>query len=80
MTFVEQFNQKADQLMDRLRTMADGETSIRLFDEFNGATLDAVQILIHNTLVLFFYLLKVILFPQIAQVKNRDVRTKIKIL
>jgi hypothetical protein len=43
MTFVGQFNQKADNLMDRLRTMADGKTSIRLFDELNSVTLDAVK-------------------------------------
>jgi hypothetical protein len=42
MTFVEQFNQKADMLMERFRSMADGKTQINLLTEMNHATLDAV--------------------------------------
>jgi hypothetical protein len=43
MTFVEQFNQTANLLMERLRSMADGKNSIELFHELNHATLDAVS-------------------------------------
>jgi hypothetical protein len=42
MTFVSQFNQTAEILMDRLRLFADGKTSIHLHNEINNATLDAV--------------------------------------
>ena len=42
MTFVNQFNTKADMLMDRLRTLADGNTIVNLFTEINHATLDAI--------------------------------------
>ncbi len=42
MTFVGQFNQKADMLMDRLQTLADNKTLVHLFEEFNHATLDAI--------------------------------------
>ena len=48
MTFVNQFNTKADMLMDRLRNMADGRTRIQLFTEFNHATLDAIA-QVYNT-------------------------------
>ena len=40
--FVKEFNNKADILLERLRTMADGKTSINLFEELNKATLDAI--------------------------------------
>ena len=49
MTFVNQFNTKADMLMDRLRNMADGKTRIRLFTEFNHATLDAIAQVFHES-------------------------------
>jgi hypothetical protein len=39
-----QFDQKAEILFERLRSMADGKTSVKLFTEFNHATLDAVLI------------------------------------
>ena len=42
MTFVSQFNTKADILMNRLRNLADGQTLIHLFKELNHATLDAI--------------------------------------
>lgn len=42
MTFIDQFNSKADMLMEKLRLSADGKTPIRLFDEINHATLDAI--------------------------------------
>ena len=42
MTFVGQFNIKADMLMDRLQSFADGKTAVKLFTEFNHATLDAI--------------------------------------
>jgi hypothetical protein len=38
-----QFDQKAEILLERLRSMADGKTSVKLFTEFNHATLDAVK-------------------------------------
>jgi hypothetical protein len=50
MTFVGQFNQTADLLMERLRTMADGKTSIKLFPEINHAILDAVNEMRRNHL------------------------------
>jgi hypothetical protein len=43
MNFVGQFNQKADLLLERLRTLANGRILINLFAEFNHATLDAVN-------------------------------------
>ena len=49
MTFVNQFNTKADMLMDRLRTLADGKTIVNLFTEINHATLDAIaQVIIKS--------------------------------
>lgn len=44
MEFVGQFNQKADILMEKLRSMADGKTVISLFPEINRATLDAIAL------------------------------------
>jgi hypothetical protein len=42
MTFVNQFNSKADILMEKLRKFADGKTQVELLKEFNKATLDAI--------------------------------------
>jgi hypothetical protein len=42
MTFVNQFNSKADILMEKLRKYADGKTQVELLKEFNKATLDAI--------------------------------------
>jgi hypothetical protein len=42
MTFVNQFNTKADLLMERLMTLADGKRVVNLFTEINHATLDAI--------------------------------------
>jgi len=42
MTFVNQFNSKADILTEKLRTQADGKTVISLLDEFNRVALDAI--------------------------------------
>ncbi len=42
MTFIDQFNDKAEILMERLRSLADGKTTISLLDEFNNITLDAI--------------------------------------
>jgi hypothetical protein len=42
MTFVGQFNTKADMLMERLQNFSDGKTLVHLFKEFNHATLDAI--------------------------------------
>ena len=59
MTFVEQFNSKADILMERLRSMADGKTQILLFKEINHATLDAIA-LVSSVLKTIFLVLKVL--------------------
>ena len=42
MTFVDQFNIKADTLTDRLKNLADGKTIVDLSTEFNHAALDAI--------------------------------------
>ena len=44
MKFVEQFNSTADMLMEKLTESADGKTLVRLLDEFNKATLDAIAL------------------------------------
>jgi len=49
MLSITQFNTIADTLMERLRTFADGKTPVRLFNEINRATLDAIA------LVMTFY-------------------------
>jgi hypothetical protein len=41
-TFIDQFNVKADILMDRLRSMADGKTIVLLLNELNNTALDAI--------------------------------------
>ena len=42
LTFIDQFNVKADMLMERLRGLADDKTIVQLLYEFNHATLDAI--------------------------------------
>jgi hypothetical protein len=42
MTFVKQFNNKADILMEKLSKSADGKTLVDLFKEINHTTLDAI--------------------------------------
>ena len=42
MTFVSQFNYKADLLMDKLSRSADGKTIVHLFKEINHAALDII--------------------------------------
>ena len=42
MTFVDQFNTTADNLMTKLRERADGKTVVNLSKEFNKAALDAI--------------------------------------
>ena len=44
MNFVEQFNTKADLLVEKLGKSADGKTVIDLFSEINRATLDAIAL------------------------------------
>ena len=44
-TFINDFNSKADILMERLRTFADGKTIVTLFNEINHATLDAIALI-----------------------------------
>lgn len=41
-TFIDQFNVKADILMERLRTMADGKKIVVLLNELNNTALDAI--------------------------------------
>jgi hypothetical protein len=43
MTFIDQFDQKANMLMNKLRGLATGDIEIDLFTEINHATLDAVN-------------------------------------
>ena len=40
--FMPIFNSKADILIEKLRNVADGKTSITLLDEFNSITLDLI--------------------------------------
>ena len=42
MDSVSEFNAKADILMERLRSLADGKTVVRLFKELNHTTFDAI--------------------------------------
>ena len=42
MTFVNHFNSKADLLLERLRSLADGKTVVKLFPEINRAALDII--------------------------------------
>ena len=37
-----EFNQKGDVLLERLRSMADGKTMVKLFNEINHAALDVI--------------------------------------
>ena len=53
MTFVDHFNQITDILNDKLRTMADGKTTVHLFNEINRATLDAIA-LVNKVIILKF--------------------------
>ena len=41
-TFIDQFNVKADMLTERLSSMADGKTVVTLLNELNNTTLDAI--------------------------------------
>ena len=41
-TFIDQFNVKADILMERLRTMADGKKIVVLLNELKNTALDAI--------------------------------------
>ena len=42
MTFMTEFNSKADILVEYLKTKADGKTEIVLIDHFNDTTLDII--------------------------------------
>jgi hypothetical protein len=39
---MEEFNQKGDTLLERIRSLADGKTIVTLFNELNHATLDVI--------------------------------------
>ena len=62
MTFVNQFNSKADILMEKLRTKADGKTVVTLLEEFNRVALDAIAQVdlkeIYFILIYIFLILK----------------------
>ena len=42
MTFMSEFNSKADILVDFLKTKADGKTEITLLEQFNQTALDII--------------------------------------
>ena len=42
MNSVYEFNAKADILLERLRSLADGKTIVRLFNELNHTALDVI--------------------------------------
>ena len=42
MTSLNEINAKGDVLLERLRSLADGKTSVNLFDEINHAALDII--------------------------------------
>lgn len=42
MTFVKQFNDKTDALLEKLKSFSDGKTLVTLFPELNYLTLDAI--------------------------------------
>jgi hypothetical protein len=41
-SFIPQFNEKAECLINSLKKRADGQTEIKLFDEFSHVTLDII--------------------------------------
>lgn len=53
-TFVNEFNSKLDNLMERLRTLADGTTEVPLFHEINRALLDIIAAVTYIILVINF--------------------------
>jgi hypothetical protein len=59
-----EFNTKGDILMDRLRSIADGKTTVTLLTEFNHATLEAIAS-VCEIIILFehclFFLIKIML-------------------
>ena len=59
MTFVNQFNTKADILMERLKYLADGKTVVDLFSEFNHVTLDAIAQVILNYNIYYIIRLRI---------------------
>ena len=42
MSFLNEINSKGDILLERLRSLADGKTQVKLFDEINHAALDII--------------------------------------
>lgn len=44
MTLVGHFNEIVDMLAEKLRTKADGKTTINFFNEINRATLDSIAL------------------------------------
>ena len=52
MNFMEEINSKGNILLDRFKTIADGVTVVKMFEEVNHAALDIIASVI---LLLFFY-------------------------
>ena len=55
MSFIIHFNTKADILMERLRSLADGKTVFQLFPELNHITLDAISVVSCSILLYIFH-------------------------
>ena len=72
MSFVDQFNVKANSLMERFRSMADGKQIINLFTEFNHATLDAIAQVENKINNILYKIFDSIIFKKIAFGKNID--------
>jgi len=52
MTFIGQFNQITNNVTEKFRAIADGKTTVNLFNEINRATLDAIALV---EILIFFY-------------------------
>ena len=50
-----EFNQKGDILIEKLRSLADGKTVFALFKEINHAALDAIASVRKNYKILYFF-------------------------
>lgn len=54
MSFVNQFNNKTDSLLEKLKQMANGKTLVTLSPELNYLTLDAIATVSSLCLLLIF--------------------------
>ncbi len=55
MSFLNEINSKGDILLERLRSLADGKTQVKLFDEINHAALDIIAIYFPPSWFTFIY-------------------------